>query len=320
MADEDPLLADVYIDPRASNFPSFRPCVYHHIDKEIPLQKRHFVRKGYFGWYFHSFCLFYNFICMFGAIVKGLVLGSFFISLVIFLLGVPFSFFTYWLLYSAIRKTSAGLFLTWFCFFVIQLIGEAIFFLGISSTGGCGFIMMIDAFNDNILALGVMFAIATFAWAGVIVYNISYFFIAKKEYKLMGGNQMAQKEISRKTVETAYDNRDTIKQVVVDNKETIAQVAFENKDTLIDFAAEHKQEIAQEVIGTSGISGISGNNNNRASRVSVDYRDSIWKNQDTVSNVFDEHPVIESTDSIVPKGSSVIPPPPPSSSSASSIF
>jgi len=136
----------------------------------------------------------------------------------------------------------------------------------------------------------------------------------------MGGNQMAQKEISRKTVETAYDNRDTIKQVVVDNKETIAQVAFENKDTLIDFAAEHKQEIAQEVIGTSGISGISGNNNNRASRVSVDYRDSIWKNQDTVSNVFDEHPVIESTDSIVPKGSSVIPPPPPSSSSASSIF
>jgi len=90
-------------DPRPKNWPACKPIVHHNIDGEIPPHHSSFVRQAYIGWYFHAFCLLYNFVCMMGGIVKGEVLTSFFIALAALILGIPISFWVYWLVYSAVR-------------------------------------------------------------------------------------------------------------------------------------------------------------------------------------------------------------------------
>jgi len=268
-------------DSRKPNFPPFRPCVHHNIEGEQPLQHRYFIKKAYFGWYYHSFALIYNFICIFGAVVKDEVsVGTFFIGLTILIAGVPVSFIVYWFLYSAVRKASAGLFLLWFIGFVIQICAEFIFGLGINGTGGAGFVLMIQSFNDNSLPLGVMFAIATFLWAALIVYNISYFFQARRVYQGLGGNKMAGREFTRQTASYAYENRDVIAQVVSDNKDTIKRVAVENKDAIVDFAKENRQEITQVAV----------ENKQTVAKVVMDNRDTIWQNQGVVDSVFSDNP------------------------------
>ncbi len=64
-------------------------------------------------------------------------------------------------------------------------------------------------------------------------------------YNQVGGNEAAKKEFGQIAVQTAYDNRETIKQVAIDNKDTIKQVAIENKDVIIDFAKENRQVVVQ---------------------------------------------------------------------------
>lgn len=107
---------------------------------------------------------------------------------------------------------------------------------------------MIDLFAGEKMVLAIFFLIAAFFWGIAGVYHLYLFWAARRVYKESGGNAAATKEISRAAVQTAYDNREVVKEVIVENKDTIKQVVVDNKDTIIDFAKEHKQEIAHAVI------------------------------------------------------------------------
>jgi len=271
----------VYLGHRPPNFPPCKPIVHHSIPTEIPTEKRLFVRKAYFGWWLHSFSLLWNFVCVTGALVKGYSLPGFFIALLGLVVGVPASFWVYWLVYSATRKMSASLYGLFFFVFGCEIVVEGIYAIGVVSTGGGGFVLMLNAFSDKNSVLGLLCLSCTILWVITIVYQVMIFFSARREYTLVGGGQQATKEISKQAITTAYDNRETIKQVAVENKDTIVQFAKDNKDTVIDFAKEHRQEITQVVY----------DNRETVTKIAVENKDTVWENRDVVRSVFEENQV-----------------------------
>jgi len=264
---------------RKNNFPPCRPFVHHDINIDIRPEKRLFVRKAYVGYYFHCFCLLWNFSCLLGGIILGEVqIGGFFLGLASLILGPPISFCVYFLLYRAMRSASAFSFILWFVFFVGQLAAEVFYGIGLTSYGSAGFMMMVYAFNDGKIVLGVLGAVATFSWIGIFLFNLWLFYQARNEFKHLGGAKAATKEFAKKSVQAAYDNRATVKQVIVDNKDTIKQAVVDNKDVIIDFAKDHKEELIN----------FASENKEVVGRVAMENQDTIWENRDVVSSVFDQ--------------------------------
>jgi hypothetical protein len=265
---------------RVKNWPPCYPLVHHNINVDIPNEKKVFVRKAYVAWWFHSFCLFWNYCCIMGGIILGEVsVGAFFLSIASAIIGPPVAFCVYFLLYRAMRTGSAFFFVLWFTFYVGQLAAEVFYAIGISSYGAAGFMLMVYSFSDSKLVLGILGAVATFMWIGIFVFNLWIFYQARREFKSLGGAKAAGKEFAKTSVQTAYDNRGAVKQVIVDNKDTIKQVAIENKDAIIDFAKTHKDDIID----------FASENKEVVTRVAMENPDLMWENRDAISSVFDGH-------------------------------
>jgi len=206
---------------------------------------------------------------MLGCLITGEAkIGGFLYSLADLILGPLISCGVYFLLYRAMRTSSAFFFVLWFAFFVGQVASEVFFAIGFSDYGAAGFVLMASTFGDNKIPLGVLSTISTFMWVGVAVYSLWIFYQARIEFKLLGGTSAASQEFAKRGAQTVYDNKDTIK-----------QVAVENKDALINFAQEHKQEIIQVAIDNKDI----------VQRVAVENQDAIWANRDVVASVFDQN-------------------------------
>jgi hypothetical protein len=243
---------------------------HHDISHDIPSPKRTLVRKAYFGWYFHTFCLLWNLACETGALVVGAVILDFFWALIAAVIGPPISFLVYWVFYSANRQSSAFYFCIWFVLVVLQIAAEFWFAIGIAAMGSAGLITMMDLFSREQMVLGILFLVSTALWSIAAFYHIWIFFEGRKAYKDAGGSAAATKQFGKAAVQTAYENKDTVKQVIVENKETIKQVVVENKDTIIDFAKEHKREIAA---------------------AAIENRDLVnpWENAEVMNSVFDNN-------------------------------
>jgi len=166
----------------------------------------------------------------------------------------------------------------WFILFVLQVAYELFLAIGISAYGGGGFILMISMFSGKkSIPLGVMCALNWILLAVLIIYNISLFLSARREYAALGGTRAATKEMGKGAVNTAYENRQQIKQFAVDNKDVIKQVVVENKDTIIQFAKDNKDTIVDVVV----------ENKDTIRNVAVENKDTIWENRDMVASVFD---------------------------------
>jgi len=263
-----PFIESLPID-RVKNFPICKPVIHHSISTDISPDRRLFVRKVYVGWWFHSCCLFWNLCVMLGCLITGEAkIGGFLYSLIGLILGPLISCAVYFLLYRAMRTSSAFFFVLWFAFFVGQVASEVFFAIGFSDYGAAGFVLMASTFGDNKIALGVLATISTFMWVGVAVYSVWIFYQARIEFKLLGGTSAASKEFATRGAQTVYDNKDTIR-----------QVAVENKDALVSFAKDHKQEIIQVAMDNKDI----------VQRVAVENQDAIWANRDVVASVFDQN-------------------------------
>jgi len=223
-------------DPRKPNFPPCRPWVYHNINSDIEQDKRFFVKRAYFSWWCHAGCLFWNWICMFGAVatISG-YLEDFFIALAGLLLGFPISFYVYYMIYNAVRKNSAGYFVLWFVLFGIQILVEILWAIGL--WGGAGLLVMSSVIDSN-TGVGVMCLSITIIWGAMAAYNLFLINSARIEYRNLGGNQAARREISREVVQGAYDNRETIREVIVDNKDVIV----DNKDVFVQAAVDSRTQ------------------------------------------------------------------------------
>jgi len=272
------LLEQGVIGERVKNCPPCKPIVHHNINVDIAPDKRMFVRKAYVGWCFHCFCLLWNFCSILGAtIMEEVSAFALVYAIAAVLLGPFISFGVYFLLYRGIRTFSAFFFGIWFAFYTGQLAVQVFFAIGFKSYGSAGFLLMVSCYSDSKLVLGAIATVSTFMWIGVFVYSLWVFYQARKEYKSLGGTKAATKEFAKRGVQTAYDNRGYVKEVIVENKETIKQVALDNKDAIIDFAKEHRQEIAQVAMDNRGL----------VTRVAMENKDTIWENKEVVASVFE---------------------------------
>jgi len=276
---EQPLVeSGIYQGERPKNFPPCKPILHHDIKNDIIQDKRMFIRKAYVGWWFHSICLFWNFIAEFGGIVQSYTaITDFVLAITYLILGPPISFFVYWLLYSAMRKNSAFNYVLWFFFFFLQIAAEIIFALGFG--GGAGFLKMLKIFSSNQTILGIFFAVSFVLWTVVAIYNIFFLLVARKQYSALGGAKASTKEFGKAAANTAYENRGAIKQVVVENKDAIKQFAVDHKEDIKQFAVDNKDEIKQFAV----------DNREAVARVAYDNKDMIWENHDVVSSVFHEN-------------------------------
>jgi len=164
----------------------------------------------------------------------------------------------------------------WFAFFAGQLAAEVFYAIGMSSYGSAGFIMMVDAFSDSKLILGILAAVSTFSWIGIFIFNLWIFYQARNEFKSLGGAKAAGKEFAKSSAQVAYDNRGAVKQVIIDNKDTIKRAVVDNKDAIIDFAKDHKDELIS----------FASENKEVVTRVAMENQDTIWENREVVSSVF----------------------------------
>jgi hypothetical protein len=145
--------------------------------------------------------------------------------------------------------------ITWFIFSFLQILMQILYAIGVSSLGGAGFILMVENFKNGNIGLGVIFALSSVLWTFLAIYHILLLNNGRKEYREMGGHKKTIQEVGNYSFQTAYDNRDSIKQIVIDNKEPIQ-----------NFAKEHKEDIIQ---------------------ISNENKDILWENRDIVASVFD---------------------------------
>lgn len=236
--DNAPMVGEHHvIGARPKNFPPCRPIFHHDIKNDIAPENRMFVKRSYFGWYMHCWCMAFSLICVLGGAIKGQSLAAFFYGLIILVLGVPCSFLCYWFLYSAARKRSAMYYVYWFITFSIQMGLEIFWLLGIPGWGSAGIINMIDAFERSTV-LGIFYTVAVFSWTITLGYNIMLFNYGRKEFIQAGGSKQATREFGKAGGQLAYENRDTIKTVAADNKEFIAEVAYDNREFIAEVAVD----------------------------------------------------------------------------------
>ncbi|KMZ66382.1 Secretory carrier membrane protein [Zostera marina] len=143
------------------NWPPFFPIIHHDIANEIPI---HLQRMQYFA--FCSFlglaaCLFWNFIAVTTAWIKGDGVKIWFLAIIYFITGVPGAYVLWYRpLYNAMRTDSALKFGWFFIFYALHLgfvlfstVAPPIIFEGRSLTG---ILPAIDLFTEHIL-VGVFY-------------------------------------------------------------------------------------------------------------------------------------------------------------------
>jgi len=259
-------------DPRPKNWPKCKPILHHDISTDIiDHDAKILVRKAYFGWFVHMLGLLYNFCVMFGAVIRVQSILGFFLALIGLVVGIPLSFWVYWILYTANRTESSMYFVLWFILFSLQIILEILYALGLDYVGGGGLLQMISLLAASQLVLGIMSCVCIIYWAMSIAYSIFILYSARTIYKNLGGNQKALKDLGSAAYRTGMDHKEDIKQFAVDHKEDIKQFAIDHKEDIKQFAVDNKDAIVEF-----------------AKNHKEDVRDVVYDNRETVASVFKE--------------------------------
>lgn len=134
---------------RENNFPPLpnkycpKPCFYHDISIDIPIEYQKTCRMVFYLWQLYSFALLFNFITALALLAVKADNGAttFGISVLYFVVFIPCSFlFWYRPLYQAFKNDSSFNFMLFFFVFFFQIILTIIYALGIPSFGTCGWI------------------------------------------------------------------------------------------------------------------------------------------------------------------------------------
>eukprot|EP00842_Homolaphlyctis_polyrhiza_P006680 jgi/Hompol1/7012/HPOL_002825-RA len=161
-------------DYHPPNWPPFRPVVYHDILNDIPKNGQWLVKRVFLGWYLAVATFLINFIAAFSLLVTKAdsAGGTFGISLVMLVLGVPVSFMLWYRsLYEGVKHDRSMSFMLFFFNYSAHLAIMALMAIGIPGWGGAGFIYMFAQFSNN-LGSGVLCLIATACFVFQCVYGL----------------------------------------------------------------------------------------------------------------------------------------------------
>ncbi|KAL2917464.1 hypothetical protein HK105_203130 [Polyrhizophydium stewartii] len=161
-------------DYHPPNWPSFRPLVYHDIENDIPKNGQWLVKRVYTAWWLAAITFIINFIAAFALLIKkadgaGATFGM---SLLLLVLGVPFSFvFWYRALYDGVKRDSSIKFMFFFFNYAVHLAAMGIFAIGITGWGGAGVIYTLSMFSTD-MGAAVLCLIASCCFIFQIIYGL----------------------------------------------------------------------------------------------------------------------------------------------------
>ncbi|KAK3727912.1 hypothetical protein QZH41_016367 [Actinostola sp. cb2023] len=194
---------------RENNFPPLpkwfkcKPCFYHDIQVDIPIEYQKTCRSLFVRWQVYSFVLLFNFVAALALMIVNPSNDStdgetFGISIVYLLFNIPASFLCWYRpVYKALKNDSSFSYVIFFLVYFIH-IGLNIFYtLGIPGGGTCGFINATGAIHHSIPVGAMMYISACFFLMGVGV-DIILLLKIHRIYRMAGASfQKAQGEFAR---------------------------------------------------------------------------------------------------------------------------
>eukprot|EP01089_Gocevia_fonbrunei_P013662 TRINITY_DN3548_c0_g1_i2.p1 TRINITY_DN3548_c0_g1~~TRINITY_DN3548_c0_g1_i2.p1 ORF type:complete len:289 (-),score=44.49 TRINITY_DN3548_c0_g1_i2:70-936(-) len=214
------------------NFPICYPILYHNISADIPPEHRFLVRLTYTTWY----------AIIIAYIVNSIALGSiafsdggseniigWVLSIVFILVGPIFAFCVYKSLYNGCKTGKSSYYVLFLCFFIMQLLLEIFFAVGLKETGASGFVLMIEAFENHHTIPGFLQLISCLIWLGMASISIFITWSAKRAFYGVGGPRKFGEDVGRDAAGFAAST-------AADHKEEIAKAAWENRATIYKVA------------------------------------------------------------------------------------
>ncbi|XP_057308331.1 secretory carrier-associated membrane protein 2-like isoform X1 [Hydractinia symbiolongicarpus] len=192
-----------------NNFPPFpkffcvKPCFYHDIELEIPMESQKTCRMLYYIWQLYVLTLILNFASALALMCDKGDKGAetFGISLLYLVLFTPCSFiFWYWPIYKALRSDSSFSYMVFFFVFFFQIIFTVIYAIGIPGFGTCGWINSARHFEDDgkSKAVAVMMFICGTLFSLLALFKVLLLRKVHSAYRTSGASlEKAQGEFAR---------------------------------------------------------------------------------------------------------------------------
>nr|XP_061800529.1 secretory carrier-associated membrane protein 1-like [Nerophis lumbriciformis] len=201
--------------PLPGRFP-VRPCFYHDIAVDIPVEYQKTVKNMYYLWMFHTGTLLAN---LAGSLAwfsvdptRRVDLG---LAVLWFLLLTPCSFVCWYRpIYGAFKNNSSFSFFVFFFVFVWQLGVYAMQSAGIPGWGTCGWLSALMCLKTSPAASALLMAVAAL-FTALVVASLVMFMQVHAEYRTTGASfQKAQQELAadimaNKTVRASTDAETT---------------------------------------------------------------------------------------------------------------
>jgi len=121
-------------------------------------------------------------------------------------LWTPLSFLTFRCLYRGARRRKGAYYVFYLVFLFLAILGHILWAIGIKNSGMGGVIFTIYLFqNGHYKASGtsggtyvvaILCLISSFFWIASVFYYVAIWYQARREYKELGGNRQAQREMA----------------------------------------------------------------------------------------------------------------------------
>jgi len=234
------------------NWPPCKPILYHNIAAEIPHHLQSLVKFAYTSWYALILVYIWNCVAL-GSVLFTIgdfenILG-FILSIIYILVGPIVGFFIYRLLYNAAKTAKGSLYMLYMCFFSLEILLFIFFAVGVAETGGSGFILMIDSFDDGFHITAIFQLVACLAWLGMAAAGIITWISTKRAFSTSGGTGGLKSEATGEVSRALYENREEIAKQAWENRETAYRVAVENPNIVTSIARQASPNVVRHSTG-----------------------------------------------------------------------
>uniref|UniRef100_T2MJH1 Secretory carrier-associated membrane protein n=1 Tax=Hydra vulgaris TaxID=6087 RepID=T2MJH1_HYDVU len=189
--------------PPLPAFCCFKPCYYHDINVDIPIEKQRTCRLLFYIWQLYIFTLFFNLISALAYLIMDSSGATVFgVSILYLVLFAPCSFICWYRpIYKALKSDSSFNYMLFFVVFFIQIILCGVYSLGISAVGTVGWIngaAQVDTKSGGSKVVSAMMFITAALWTVLCILMTLLLRKVHSAYRRSGASfEKAQGEFAR---------------------------------------------------------------------------------------------------------------------------
>lgn len=235
------------VNQQANNWPPLpswspiKPCFYHDISLEIPLDFQKTVRHMYYLWMSYVLCLFINVI---GNMAYWIAAGkavdadgkpadtsdaakNFGLSIIWLVVYSPCSMCWYIPAYKAFKTDSSFNFFIFFFIFFFQICWLFLMTVGITGMGYCGWIISISSIQSSVGA-GIVSMIASVAFTALLIFALIMLRKVHQIYRATGATFAKAMTEGQSSIGTTLWSNETVRNATQQAAQNAAQHAAQN--------------------------------------------------------------------------------------------